>query len=409
MTPLMIFAVTLRRVLVVLATGVLLLAGLPAAAGEAPVRILVMLRLPPAHLRPNTDYGGDYGDAATRQALRRQAAALARRHGLMLADDWPMPVIGIDCFVMTLPTGRSPDEAAAELTSEPGVAWSQPLNLYKGEAARHNDPLYPLQPAAREWGLADLHKTTTGAGVKVAVIDSRIEARHPDLAGQVALSRDFVADSSAAAEFHGTGVAGVIAAIADNGVGIAGVAPGARLLALRACHQLPGSPPQTQCDSLSLARALDFALGHGAAVINLSFAGPIDPLLGRLLDVATARGIAVVGAFDQGMAGGGFPASHPGVLAVADESWAGVPPGVYRAPGRDVPTTTPGGHWSIVDGSSFAAAHVSGLIALARQRRGGGIRLAASGGRVDACATLRQAGRPIDCGRLGLGQAAAGR
>ncbi|HEY1879284.1 MAG TPA: S8 family serine peptidase [Caulobacteraceae bacterium] len=399
---------TLRGVIGALAVATMLVAGSSAWAGEAPAKILVMLRLPPAHVHPNSDYGGDYGDGATRQALHRQAAALARRHGLMLADDWPMPVIGIDCFVMDLPAGRSPADAVAELTHEPGVSWSQPLNLYRGQAARHNDPLYPLQPVAKEWGLADLHRTATGAGVKVAVIDSRVETRHPDLNGQVAVSRNFVADRSTSAEFHGTAVAGVIAAIADNGIGIAGIAPGAQLLALRACRQLPGpaTPPQTECDSLSLARAIDFAIGRGAGVINLSLAGPPDVLLGKLLDVALSRGATVVGAYDRGMARGGFPASHPGVVAVADESWAGIPPGVYRAPGRDVPTTTPGGHWSIVDGSSFAAAHVSGLIALARQHRSAGVRLAAWDGRIDACATLKRAGQSIDCGRVGLSQAA---
>lgn len=399
----------LRAVLGAVAAAAALIAGSSVCADEAPAKILVMLRLPPAHFHPNSDYGGAYGDTATRQALHRQAATVARRHDLMLADDWPMPVIGIDCFVMDLPAGKSPAEAVAELAHEPGVSWSQPLNLYRTQAASHNDPLYPLQPAAKEWRLADLHRTATGAGVKVAVIDSRVEARHSDLNGQVTVSRDFVVDRSTGPEFHGTAVAGVIAAIADNGIGIAGIAPGARLLALRACRQLPGpaKPPQTQCDSLGLARALDFAIGRGAEVINLSLAGPPDILLGKLLDVALSRGVAVVGAYDRGMAGGGFPASHPGVVAVADESWAGIPPGVYRAPGRDVPTTTPGGHWSIVDGSSFAAAHVSGLIALARQHRSGGVRLAAWEGRVDACATLKRAGRSIDCGRVSLSQAAA--
>lgn len=394
---------TLRNAFGALAVAAALFVGSPAWAGEAPTRILVMLRLPPPHVHPNTDYGGDYGDGATRQALHQQAASLARRHGLTLADDWPMPVIGIDCFVMDLPAGKSPADAVAELTHEAGVSWSQPLNLYRGQATRHNDPLYPLQPAAKEWRLADLHRSTTGVGVKVAVIDSRVEARHPDLNGQVAASRDFIVDRATTSEFHGTAVAGVIAAIADNGLGIAGIAPGARLLALRACRQLPGpaKPPETQCDSLSLARALDFAIGRGAEVINLSFAGPPDVLLGKLLDVAIARGAAVVGAYDRGMVAGGFPASHPGVVAVADESWAGIPPGVYRAPGRDVPTTTPGGHWSIVDGSSFAAAHVSGLIALARQHRNGGVRLAAWDGRIDACATLKRAGQSIDCGHVG--------
>jgi subtilisin family serine protease len=103
--------------------------------------------------------------------------------------------------------------------------------------------------------------------------------------------------------------------------------------------------------------------------------------------------VVVVAAFDPDLPHGGFPASHPGVIAVADETWGAPPTGVYSAPGSGVPTTIPGGHWALVNGSSFAAAHVSGLFALMRERQRTSatpVRLAAapSGGVIDACATL---------------------
>jgi subtilisin family serine protease len=109
----------------------------------------------------------------------------------------------------------------------------------------------------------------------------------------------------------------------------------------------------------------------------------------------------VVGAYDAKQAGGGFPASVHGVIAVADRSFAGAPAQVYIAPGRDVPTTQPGGKWFLVNGSSFAAAHVSGLAALVRQRRGGNLTLVSDrpiGGSIDACATLERAATGCDCG-----------
>src|SRR5205085_1842712 len=134
------------------------------------------------------------------------------------------------------------------------------------------------------------------------------------------------------------GVAGVIAARADNGVGIVGVAPGARLMALRACWQTAPDAQLTVCDTLSLARALVFAIDHRAQVLNLSLSGPPTPLLGKLIDVAMERGGVVVGAYDEALPAGGFPASHPGVIAVSDGP---APAGVYLAPGRDVPTTEP--------------------------------------------------------------------
>ncbi len=382
----------------------------PAAtiAGDVSQQILVMLRLPPEHFRPNSDYSGGYGDGQGRSARWRVASRLAHAHGLTLVSDWPMPLVGVDCFIMAAPRDRSPEEIAGQLSREPDVAWSEPVRLYhaQGAAAAYNDPLFPVQPAARQWRLADLHQVATGRNVKVAVIDSMVEAAHPDLAGQVQVSENFVADRPATSEQHGTGVAGIIAARANNGVGIVGVAPQARLMALRACWQLaapPGQAPSTTCDSLSLARALQFAVTHNAAIINLSLSGPPDPLLGKLLDAAFARGATVVGAFDRELPFGGFPASHAGVVAVADETLAPAPSGVYIAPGRDVPTTQPGGRWSLVNGSSYAAAHVSGLLALVRQRAPRLLRASApvsarpGGGAIDACATLVRAAGSCGC------------
>src|SRR6202008_3801808 len=137
--------------------------------------------------------------------------------------------------------------------------------------------------AAAQWHLADLHRLASGRGTRVAVIDSGIDDRHPDLAGQLTVNRNFVSGQSLVAEQHGTAVAGIIAAKADNGVGIVGVAPGARLLGLRACQQGRGS---TVCDTLSLAKALYFAVESKSDVINLSLSGPDARLLREILNVA---------------------------------------------------------------------------------------------------------------------------
>lgn len=378
-------------------------------------QILVMLRLPPSHFRPDGAYGDAYADGVGRSARRRIASRLAHEHGLTLVGDWPMPLVGVDCFVLAAPQGRAPAEEAERLSRDPEVAWAQPMNLYhaKSAATEPNDPLFRVQPAARQWRLADLHQIATGRNVRVAVVDSLIDANHPDLAGQVELSRDFVAGHADGPEAHGTGVAGVIAARADNGVGIVGVAPGARLMGLRACWQVAAAGP-TLCDSLSLAKAIDFAVGHRAQVINLSLSGPPDPLLGRLLDAALEHGVTVVGAYDGDLPRGGFPASHPGVVAVSDESRSAPPSGIYVAPGRDVPTTQPGGRWAMVNGSSYAAAHVSGLFALLREHgpsAGGALALVAArpGGEIDACASLVRAAGPCDCACARGNSSASGR
>jgi subtilisin family serine protease len=365
-------------------------------------QILVMLKMAPPHYRPGAAYGGSYGDGAAMAARRRVAAGIARRNGLALVEGWPMPLIGVDCYVMRVPDSMAVDAAIAQVSKESAVAWSQPLQTYQARGSPAgvvpNDPLFRAQPAAAAWRLADLHRIATGRNVSVAIIDSKIDVAHPDLAGQFVANLDFVDRRAAGAEAHGTGVAGIVGAKAGNGIGIAGVAPDARMMALRACWQIAAGP--TLCNSLSLARALQFAIEHNAEVINLSLAGPADPLLARLLALAIARNLSVVAAFDPSLPQGGFPASMPGVIAVADESLRSLPARVYIAPGRDVPTTQPGGKWYLVNGSSYAVAHVTGLIALMRQAGGRATRIALdriANGAVDACATLVGASPRCDC------------
>ncbi|WP_371866577.1 S8 family peptidase [Duganella alba] len=397
------------------------LAGQPAHAQDAPIvstayesgehQVLVMLRLPAAHYRPDASYGGRYLDDSGRSARRRRAEELAQQHGLALLDDWPMPVLGIDCYVMRYPDDETADHVIALLTHDPQVEWAQPVARFSGmgQEAASADPLYPVQPAARYWHVAELHRYTTGRNVKVAVVDSGIDAGHPDLQGQLTVNSNFVDAGPTPPENHGTAVAGIIAARAGNG-GIIGVAPQARLMGLRACWQLPDQA--TRCNSFTLAKAINYAILNGARVINLSLSGPPDRLLDRLLDVALERGIGVVGAVDAQNSGPAFPASHHGVLAVASQG-RGVKTGpgdpLLLAPGNDIPTTAPGGRWAFVNGSSYAAAHVSGMLALldelqpdaspAQLRTLLQPAAALNAGNIDACATIARLVRQSNCAR----------
>ena len=291
---------------------------------------------------------------------------------------------------------------AQALSQDPRVVWAQPTNVYRTRG--HGDPLYPLQPSAQAWHLLDLHEIATGREIRVAVVDSRVDEHHPDLEGQVALRENFVDGHGNLPEDHGTAVAGIIAARADNGVGIVGVAPNSRLLALRACWQ--ESSQATVCTTLSLAMALHFAITHDADIINLSLSGPPDRLLDRLLDVALSRRISVIGAFDRHLADGGFPASHAGVVAVAEDTGEPALAGAVLAPGRDVLTTLPDARWNLVSGSSYAAANVSGLFALMRERlpaHAAPLSMASiayfPGGGIDACATLARVAGDAACVR----------
>ena len=373
-----------------------------APAPDARPRVLVLLNVPPAHFRADGNYASGYADASGRAARRRVAAALAEKHGLALLREWPMPAVGLDCYVLAVPDGRTADDVAGALSREPGVDWAQAMNTFR--PLGHDDPLFTLQPAAAAWRLDELHRTATGRDVRIAVIDSGVQLDHPDLAGQVASSANLVADRPYAGELHGTAVAGVIAARADNGVGIAGVAPGARVLALRACAER--SAADTSCSTVGVALALSAAIERDAQVINLSLGGPPDRLVRRLIDAALARRIAVVAAVDRAAERGGFPASVDGVVAASDEPAASAPRGTLVAPGRDVPTTLPPARWATVSGASYAAAHVSGLLALLLEAQGrsagraaslAGLVVASADGRVDACASLARARAACVC------------
>jgi subtilisin family serine protease len=401
----------------------------PVSAVGPERQLLVMLRMPAPHLRAGADYSGNYPDDGNRAARQRTAAELASEHHLRIVDNWPMPVIGVDCFVMERQADAAAAPVFAALARDPRVAWAQPVNLFHGQDG--GDPLYPVQPDGKYWHLAELHRLSTGRGVRVALVDSGVDVRHPDLARQVELQENFVDQAGAPAELHGTAVAGIVAAREGNGVGIAGVAPDAKLMALRACWQLSGQ--RTQCSSFTLGKALNFAIIHDARVINLSLGGPSDRLLQALLSAAVRHGTTVVGAFDPSQADGGFPANSASVLAVAAQPADSVPRHVLLAPGTDVPTCLPGQRWGFVSGSSYAAAHVAGLVALLAQlapasdsrvlehgivtrsvgskveRASIGGASPAIGGTIDACATIARAAATCacSCSRGGVSKASS--
>ncbi|MBN9359519.1 S8 family peptidase [Herbaspirillum huttiense] len=359
-----------RRWTALLLVSLALLAGAHALA-EAPAQgppearqILVMLHLPAPHFRPDSSYGGGYRNEAAGHARLTIAREIANQYQLTLVSRWPMSTLGVDCFVMNVPGSASMEETVKLVSADSRVEWAQEINSFTALGA--SDPLYPIQPSARFWHLDRIHSVATGKGVRIAVIDSGVEDDHPDLAGQVTERENFVTDRSYAAESHGTAVAGIIVAVRDNNIGIAGIAPDAKIMALRACWQ---NGDRSLCNSFTIGQALNFAILNGAKIVNMSLAGPRDQLIKRLIEVAQQRGMLIVAASSGDDPAGGFPASVPGVIAVADKILPSRPASTLYAPGQGIPTTTPHFAWNLVSGSSFSAAHVSGLAALLVQLR----------------------------------------
>ncbi len=125
---------------------------IPARSQKADVRspdrqILVLLRQAPPHFRPHTDYAESYGDAMSRSARQRIGRRIARDHELTLVGEWPMPLLGVDCFIMTVPDGQSPEAIATTVSQDPRVAWAQPMHVYetRGSGTSYNDPLFPAR------------------------------------------------------------------------------------------------------------------------------------------------------------------------------------------------------------------------------------------------------------------------
>lgn len=298
---------------------------------------------------------------------------LATRYRLERVADWPLSSLGIRCLVFASRGDLPRDKIIAELAKDPQVETAQSLQLFRALATPYDDPYFRLQHSLQSMQVELSHRWATGDGVNVAVIDTGVDANHPELREQIGGMRNFVDVNGQTflTDVHGTAVAAVIAAAANNGVGMVGVAPDSRILALKACWQETPGYADAVCTSFTLAKAIDFAImSKSVDVINLSLGGPQDPLLKRLVQKAVAKGILVVGAVSTERSDH-FPIYIDGVIPVsearADYRSQGDKSSL-NAPGYRVLSARPGGKYDFFSGSSLSAAHVSGLAALLRER-----------------------------------------
>jgi hypothetical protein len=297
---------------------------------------------------------------------RETLHAVEREYGLREVNAWPIGPLQIHCAVLEIPSGADRQQLLAALSKDRRVKLTQPLQTFATRSQDYNDPYVGLQRGFQQMDVADAHPWSRGEGVKIAIIDTGVDIQHPDLRGSIAAAVNFVDadDAQFQRDRHGTEMAGVIAAIANNREGIVGIAPNARLLVFKACWQTHADADGARCNSFTLARALAAAFDAHAQVVNLSLAGPDDPLLGDLIREGQHRGVLFVGAAPDPAADQAGLLHQAGVIEVAGaESHSAIDTVLY-APGREILTLLPGGHYDFASGASIATAQVSGVIAL---------------------------------------------
>ncbi len=271
------------------------------------------------------------------------------------------------------------------------VLWAAAAGAGAGSGrAASNDRYFAEQWNLTQIGAADAWTVSTGKGVVIGIVDSGIDATHPDLAGKIDAQADCLGGTCREGtardrDGHGTAVAGIAAAKTDNSAGIAGVAPDARLVVARVL----GDDGSGVTEDIN--RAIQWVVDKGARIVNLSLGEPDLVIVSRLgtplrpgIEYAWSRGaipVLAAGNYDDlnGQGSADYGDLHAVVVGSTDTKggvprystslgnamWGVVAPGGNGdGPGQDVISPIPGGRYEWVAGTSMAAPHVSGALAL---------------------------------------------
>jgi hypothetical protein len=304
--------------------------------------------------------------------------ALAARFQLERIESLRLPLTNSTIYRWRIPNTvqRSAVSVVQTLQASGAVKFASLNYIYRvSQAAMASAPAEkpdgdPAQYTLGKLRLPLAHGLAKGDQVLVAVIDSGVDTAHPEFAGVIADTYDLL-DPAEPPHSHGTAIAGAIAAHSR----LMGVAPSAKILAIRAFGESKGSAEST---TFNILKSMNWAVEKNANIINMSFAGPKDPALSRSLAAARQKGIVLIAAV--GNAGPKspplYPAADANVIAVTatdsdDQLFKASNRGNHiavAAPGVDILLPSPGGGYQVSSGTSFAAAHVSGIAALILER-----------------------------------------
>lgn len=302
---------------------------------------------------------------------------LQARHQLRPVGEFPLTSIGVQCLVFQVPVEQSVDAVLSQIKADPRVELAQRNQTFEGLQTGAATAYYELAYGAKLLRADLAHRVSTGRDVSVAVVDTGADTDHPNLRGRIVETATFVegGEPSFRSDRHGTAIAGVIGARAGDS-GIEGIAPDTRMTVLKSCWYSDPAASKARCSSWTLAKAVDYAITHRIKVLNLSLGGGVDDLLARLLATAERNGIVVVVATLDNPVDPGFPASLNTVIPavacdvnghVTTPHWPSIR-FVAAAPGVEVVAPAPNAGYTLMSGSSLAAAHVTGVVALLLQQ-----------------------------------------
>lgn len=299
------------------------------------------------------------------------AQTIAQANNLTVLGQSELALLNRRIVRLHIPDGRPVGEVIAALGADARLTAVQPSFVYSVEGAESAG----LQYAVAKLHLAETHRVASGRAVRIAVIDTGVDAGHEALRAarlrvETVLDGDKVTPGN-----HGTQVAGIIAASGK----MTGIAPEAELIAIEAFGPPKKGPARST--SYAILRALDRAYAARAQIINMSFAGGRDALMLEALDVLAEKGVVLIAAAgNEGPdAAPAYPANHPHTIAVTatdaqDAVFAKANRGSYvtlAAPGVQIFAPGAGGTYLVDSGTSFAAAYASGAAALILQTRPG--------------------------------------
>ncbi len=269
-----------------------------------------------------------------------------------------------------VPAGETNQSYIDKLEAQPNVEYAQPNYVYTLDRS-FNDPGIPYQ-----WYLSKINAfgawdiTAGSPNIKVAIIDSGLDYNHPEFAGKVCAQTDTLDNDGDAfdnVDEHGTHVAGIIAANADNGIGISGVAPGVQLIIVDAFNG-------ENANTFDILQGVQYCVANGADIINMSFGGAgNDRALETAINNAVSSGVVCVAAAgNEHTSAPSYPSDYESVISVIATTHNDTK-SVFSnfgsakdisAPGDDILSTIPGNRYEYWGGTSMATPVVCGVIAL---------------------------------------------